>query len=272
MKLRASNLAIGLVTLAVITAGVTGVVVRQKIHAVAQRGPLRIVFEGGSASGLHKGGSVNFDGVQVGEVVSLKLENPRQIVALTTVENSAPIRKDTVVGLEFQGLTGIAAISLTGGEAAAPPPPLDADGVPTLVADLTEMVTIRDTLQSVDRLIVTNQAAVKEALSGFQDSTASLAGKADTIEGVLRKADGAVDGFGRAIAKVDGAITKVDDVMPGLTSGGDELYQSVKSMRELIESFDKRSAAFMNEGRRSLLDISQAANRVEHKFDTRSVR
>ena len=84
-----------------------------------QRGPLRIVFEG-SASGLLKGGSVNFDGVQVGEVTSLKLESPRKIVALVTLENSAPIRKDTVVGLEFQGLTGVAAISLTGGARAAP--------------------------------------------------------------------------------------------------------------------------------------------------------
>src|SRR4051794_4811833 len=144
------------------------------MHAIQQRGPLRIIFEG-SASGLHAGGSVNFDGVQVGEVLSLKLENPRRIVALTRVENSAPIRKDTVVGLEFQGLTGIAAISLTGGAAAAAPPPLDLDGIPTLHADLTEIVTIRQTLQSVDRLIVSNQATVKDALQGFESDTARLA-------------------------------------------------------------------------------------------------
>jgi phospholipid/cholesterol/gamma-HCH transport system substrate-binding protein len=173
MKLRGSNLAIGSIALAAMAVGLAGVLVRQKIHAVADRGPLRIIFEG-SASGLHQGGNVNFDGVLVGQVVSLKLENPRRIVALTTVENSAPIRKDTVVGLEFQGLTGVAAISLVGGAAAAPPPPLDADGVPTLNADLTEIVTVRETLQSVDRLIVTNQAAVKDALTGFQTYTASL--------------------------------------------------------------------------------------------------
>ena len=80
---------------------------------------MRIVFEGGSASGLLKGGAVNFDGVQVGEVTSLKLESPRKIVALVMLDNSAPVRKDTVVGLEFQGLTGVAAIALTGGAPAA---------------------------------------------------------------------------------------------------------------------------------------------------------
>jgi phospholipid/cholesterol/gamma-HCH transport system substrate-binding protein len=271
MKLRATNLTIGLLTLAVIGAGLAGVLIRQKIHAVAQRSPLRIVFDG-STSGLRKGGSVNFDGVQVGEVVSLTLQNPRSIVVETTVENSAPIRQDTLVGVEFQGLTGIAAISLTGGEAAAPPPPLDADGVPTLHADLTETVTVRETLQNVDRMIVSNQAAIRDALSGFQDSTAALVTKADAIDGVMRKADTAADSFDRAIAKIDSAIAKVDDVMPSLTSGGNELYQSVKSMHELVASFNKRSAAFMNEGRRSLLDISEAANKVQRKFNTQSGR
>src|ERR1700682_1103822 len=159
MKARASNLMIGSTTLVVIPSAFVGFLGFQKIHGIAQRGPLRIVFEG-SASGLRQGGNVNFDGVQVGEIKSLKLDNPRKVVALTMVDNSAPIRKDTVVGLEFQGLTGVAAISLTGGAAAAPPAPLDLDGIPTLTADLTEIVTIRETLQSVDRLIVTNQAMV----------------------------------------------------------------------------------------------------------------
>jgi phospholipid/cholesterol/gamma-HCH transport system substrate-binding protein len=272
MKVRATNLVIGSATLAVIAAALGIVLGLQKLHFVQQRGPLRVVFEG-SASGLHKGGAVNFDGIQVGEVISLKLENPRRIVALTRVENSAPIRKDTIVGLEFQGLTGIAAISLTGGDAAAPPPPLDADGVPTLVADLTEIVTIRETLQSVDRLIVSNQATIKDGLQSFETYTASLAEKSEGITSVVRKADGAIGSFESAMARVDGAITKVAGVMPGLANGdGTELYRSVKSLRELVEGFNKRSAAFMNEGRRSLIDISQAVTKVDRKLDPRTGR
>ena len=85
------------------------------------------------------------------------------------VDNSAPIRKDTVVGLEFQGLTGVAAISLTGGAAAAPPVPLDEDGIPTLTADLSEIQSIRDTLHNVDRILVGNQATIKDALLEFRD-------------------------------------------------------------------------------------------------------
>src|ERR1700752_860522 len=133
MKVRASNLMIGTTTLAVIAAAFVGLLGYRKIHGIQQRSPLRIVFEG-SASGLRKGGSVNFDGVQIGEIKSLKLDSPRKIVAFVMVDNSAPLRKDTVVGLEFQGLTGVAAISLVGGADTAPPVPLDVDGVPILTA------------------------------------------------------------------------------------------------------------------------------------------
>ena len=108
---------IGSATLVLIAAAFAGLLGYQKIHALRQQSPLRIVFEG-SASGLRSGGSVNFDGVQIGEIKSLKLDNPRKIVALVSVDSSAPIRKDTIVGVEFQGLTGLAAIALTGGAAA----------------------------------------------------------------------------------------------------------------------------------------------------------
>jgi phospholipid/cholesterol/gamma-HCH transport system substrate-binding protein len=264
MKARASNLMIGTTTLAVIAAAFVGVLGFRKIHSIQQRGPLRIVFEG-SASGLQKGGSVNFDGVQVGEILSLKLDNPRKIVAFTRVDNTAPIRKDTVVGLEFQGLTGVAAISLTGGAAEAPPVPLDADGVPTLTADLSEIQSIRDTLHSVDRILVGNQATIKDGLLSFETYTASLAGKGDAIEQVLGKAN-------NAFASFDSAVTKIDNVIPGLADGkADELFEKVKSIREFAETFNKKSAAFIEEGRRSLLDISEGAVKVTRKFDPQAV-
>src|SRR6202140_1822129 len=185
MKLKASNLMVGTTTLAVIAAGFVGMLAIQKIRAVRQQGPLRIVFEG-SASGLRKGGSVNFDGVQIGEIKSLTLDNPRKVVAFVMVDNSAPIRKDTIVGLEFQGLTGIAAISLTGGAPAAPPVPLDEDGVPTLTADLSETQSIRDTLHNVDRILVSNQTVLKDSLLSFETYTSTLASSGEAIDSIMR--------------------------------------------------------------------------------------
>jgi phospholipid/cholesterol/gamma-HCH transport system substrate-binding protein len=261
MKRPASNLMIGVSTLAVIAVALIALLGYRKVHSVQSRGPLRIVFEGGSATGLLKGGAVNFDGVQVGEVVSLKLQSPRQIVAMVMLDNAAPIRKDTVVGLEFQGLTGVAAVALTGGAAAAAPVPLGQDGVPTLVADLTEMQSIRDTLHSVDRVLTDDREVLKDTLLGFESSSASLAGKGDEIERLLRQAETALDGF-------DGGIARINGLVPGLAEGSHgELFQKLKSIRELAQSFNKRSAVFMDDGRRTLLDISDGARQLDRKLD-----
>jgi phospholipid/cholesterol/gamma-HCH transport system substrate-binding protein len=227
------------------------------LHTTKQRSPLRVVFEG-PAAGLRNGGSVNFNGIRVGEVVSVKLDNPRRVVALAMVENNAPIRKDTLVGLEFQGLTGVAAISLKGGEEAAPSPPLDEDGIPTLTADPNKLqdVTeaIRGTLQNINKIVADNQESVKNSLKNLETFTNSLARNSEKIDGVM--------------AKVDGVMLKADSLMLGLNTlaggkDGGELFQAVKSIRELADDFDKRSGALMTDGRRTLGDISRAVNNFD---------
>ena len=264
METRANFVLIGSFTLAVIAAAFGFVLWFQSLHTTKARSPLRIVFEG-SASGLRNGGSVNFNGIRIGEVVSVKLDDPRRVVALAMVENAAPIRKDTLVGLEFQGLTGVAAISLKGGEVAAPPIPLDEDGVPILTADLASLQdvteSIRATLQNVNRVVAENQAAVKNTLQNVETFTASLARNAGKIDDVVQK-------FNEVMSKADGVMAKTDNLMLGLDTiaggkDGGELLQTVKSIRELADDFNKRSGALMTDGRRTLGDISRAVDNLD---------
>jgi phospholipid/cholesterol/gamma-HCH transport system substrate-binding protein len=264
METRANFVLIGAFTLAVIAAAFGFVLWFQSLHTVKQRSPLRIVFEG-PAAGLRNGGSVNFNGIRVGEVISVKLDNPRRVVALAMVENNAPIRKDTLVGLEFQGLTGVAAIALKGGEVAAPPVPKDDDGVPRLTADPNALqdVTeaIRGTLQNINRLVADNQEAVKGSLQNLETFTTSLARNSEKIDSIMLKVDG-------VMGKADSVMSKTDNLMLGLNTlaggkDGGELLQAVKSIRELADDFDKRSGALMSEGRRTLGDISRAVNNLD---------
>jgi phospholipid/cholesterol/gamma-HCH transport system substrate-binding protein len=257
METRANYVLIGSFTLAVIAAAIGFVLWFQSLHTTKQRSPFRVVFEG-PAAGLRNGGSVNFNGIRVGEVVSVKLDNPRRVVALAMIENNTPLRKDTLVGLEFQGLTGVAAISLKGGEEAAPPPPLDEDGIPTLTADPNKLqdVTeaIRGTLQNINKIVADNQESVKNSLKNLETFTNSLARNSEKIDGVM--------------AKVDGVMVKADNLMLGLNTlaggkDGGELFLTVKSIRELAEDFDKRSGALITDGRRTLGDISRAVNNFD---------
>ena len=68
--------------------------------------------------------------------------------------------------------------------------------------------------------------------------------------------------------KVDGVMGKADNLMLGLNAiaggnAGGELFQTVKSIRELADDFDKRSGALMTDGRKTLGDISRAVNNLD---------
>jgi len=258
--MKTTNLVIGTTTLAVLAAAFVGMLAVQKIRGVRNQNPLRIVFNG-SASGLRRGGGVIFDGVPAGEIKSIKLESPRRIVALVMLDNSAPIRKDTTVGIEFQGLTGIAAISLIGGAPAAPPVPLDEDGVPILTADWSEQQSVTDTLHNVDHIIVDNETVIKDALLSFETYTASLKSKGDAIDGALARAD-------EAFASFDNVVARINDAIPGLAEGEEgALYQKVRSIHDLAESFNKRSGVVLEEARHTLADISDGAARITVKLN-----
>jgi phospholipid/cholesterol/gamma-HCH transport system substrate-binding protein len=250
---------IGSLFLALIAGGFGVFIGLKKFAGVRGLVPLRVVFEG-SASGLHKGGSVNFDGIRVGEVVSLKLDHPRRVVALAMIEASAPVRKDTEAGLEFQGLTGVAAISLIGGSIDGPPVPLDKDGIPVLTADpdalLDVQEKIRVALRNVDRIIAENQVAVKDTLRNFETFTATLANNGERITEIVDSAD-------KAMAGVDSGFARADKFLGSLGSAkyGGDLLPTVISLRELIESFDKRSDTLIADTRRMLQDLSQSINK-----------
>jgi phospholipid/cholesterol/gamma-HCH transport system substrate-binding protein len=259
--MRATNLVIGTTTLAVLAAGFVGILVVQKVRAVRNQSPIRIVFDG-SASGLRKGGAVNFDGVPAGQILSIKLENPRKIVVMAMLDNSAPIRKDTIVGIEFQGLTGVAAVSLVGGAPSAPPVPLDADGVPVLTADLREQQeSVVDTLHRVDKFLIENRESIKDTMLSAESYTASLKSKADAIDSILGKADSAFAGF-------DSGMDRITNALPGFVDGkAEELFEKMKSLRELADTYKKKAATFMEDGRKMLSDLSESANNMTRKID-----
>jgi len=257
METRANYVLIGSFTLAVIAAAIGFVLWFQSLHTTKLRSPLRVVFEG-PAAGLRNGASVNFNGIRIGEVVSVKLDNPRRVVSLAMVENSAPIRKDTLVGLEFQGLTGVAAISLKGGSEVAPPPSTDEDGIPTLTADPDRLqdVTeaIRGTLQNINKLVADNQESVRNSLKNLETFSASLAHSSERIDAIM--------------TKVDGVMFKADNLLLGLNTlaggkDGGELFQAAKSIRELADDFNRRTGVLMADGRRTLADISRAVNNFD---------
>ncbi|MBN9580647.1 MAG: MCE family protein [Afipia sp.] len=252
METKANFVLIGAFTLAVIGAAFGFVFWFQSLGAAAQRVPLRIVFEG-AASGLRTGGNVNFNGIKIGEVTSIKLDDPKRVVVITAVDKNAPIRKDSVVGLEFAGLTGVSSISLKGGTVEAGGVPVGDDGVPTLTADPNAIQDIgeavRGVLQNVNRLVSDNQEALKSSIGNLETFSKSLAANS---------------------ARIDSIMAGVDNLMGNKDGKEGELQLAAKSFRELAENLDKRTAMLLSDGRvligdsrRTLADISRAVNNFD---------
>src|SRR6478609_4416772 len=122
METRARYTLIGAFMLAVIAASFAFVYWLENQGGFGEHTSYRLRFDS-SVSGLQSGSAVLFNGIRVGEVTGLGLDpdHPDQVIATIGVVRGVPVRSDTVVGIESQGLTGGAAVTLTGGDASSPP-------------------------------------------------------------------------------------------------------------------------------------------------------
>ena len=112
MEFRARYLLMGVFILAAILLALGFVYWLRTTVGLGDRAAYVVRFDT-PAIGLWKGAPVLFNGVRVGDVSGLRLNpaEPEQLLVDVTVSASAPVRADTVVGLSFQGLAGVPAIS-----------------------------------------------------------------------------------------------------------------------------------------------------------------
>ena len=188
METRARYALIGFFILAVFGAGFGFVYWLENKGGFGERETYRIQFES-SVPGLYVGSAVLFNGIRVGEVTSVSLNpaQPQQVLATISVMKDTPIREDTFVNVEQQGLTGGVAVTLTGGKSNAP---LAAEtGVATLVAppnvgrDWTQ--SARDAFQQVEQILDENQMSFKESIENIEVFTDALARNSDKFDGIL---------------------------------------------------------------------------------------
>jgi phospholipid/cholesterol/gamma-HCH transport system substrate-binding protein len=299
METRANYVLIGVFTLAVVV-GVFGFIYWfQNIGGTGERAYYRIVFDG-SVSGLRTGASVLFNGIRVGEVTGLTLDSkrPKQVVARISVDKSVAIREDTEIGLEFQGLTGISALSLKGGNPDKPPligaAKITDDG-PLLVAPpgATQDVTqaARDALRKVQEFIEDNQTAFKNALANIDSFTAALARNSENVDRTLTSVEKFTAALGRNSENVDktlasieqftGALARTSDRIDRIAAGlenltggpdgkGGDINEAARSIKELADNLDKRTAdltvgilRLTNSGTRALSTIDKAAKNFD---------
>jgi phospholipid/cholesterol/gamma-HCH transport system substrate-binding protein len=192
METRAPYALIGAFVLGVIGAAFGVVYWLHNTSSLTERTMYRIRFEN-TVSGLLTGAAVLFNGIRVGEVTALALDpsNPNLVTATIAVAAGTPVRTDTKVGLDFQGLTGVPVIALQGG---SKPVGTTSPGEPfTLTADplagQSMTAAARDALRRLDGILADNADPLRSTIANLNTFSAALARNADKLDSIVKGLD-----------------------------------------------------------------------------------
>ncbi len=185
METRAPYLIVGALICVIIGAAFGFVYWLHNVGGLGPRATYSVRFNG-SVPGLLVGAGVLFNGIRVGEVTSLSLvpDDTHRVDAKISVAVGTPVRRDTKVSLEFQGLTGVPVIALEGGEARQEP-----TGTWQLVAEpgagqsMTQAA--RDALRRMDTVLADNSSSLQATISNLRTFSDGLARNTNRIDGIL---------------------------------------------------------------------------------------
>ncbi len=270
METRANFAVIGAFTLAVVLAALSFVAWFSGSSKQSARKAYRLVFTS-SVSGLSSGSMVTFNGLRVGEVKGVDLgEDPNQVVANIEVAERTPVKTDTRARLEYQGLTGVASVALTGGgtdtKALAGP----IDNPPTIQADRSDFQNIVESLQKlsakVDTILETANALLK-------DNSALITDTVKNADVLTQRLATSADGLNKVL---DSAQTMLNQ--PGARELLGQANDAAAAFKRLADNLDKRSkdiadglGKFSNSGLRDYQSLAADGKRTLDELN-RTVR
>ncbi|KQN54120.1 ABC transporter permease [Pseudomonas sp. Leaf48] len=135
METRAHHVLIGLLSVIVVTAALLFGLWLAKSSVDTEFKDYEVVFNE-AVSGLSKGSSVQYSGIKVGDVVSLRLDpkDPRRVLARIRLGGETPVKEDTEAKLALTGVTGTSIIQLSGGTPQSPTLKGKDGKLPTIIA------------------------------------------------------------------------------------------------------------------------------------------
>jgi phospholipid/cholesterol/gamma-HCH transport system substrate-binding protein len=245
-----------------------------------------IVFVG-PVKGLSKGGEVDFNGIQVGEVTKVALDkaDPSRVIARARVTSDVPVRADSLASLEMQGVTGVNRVLISAGTRSTPllkttvphgvVPVIHtkAGALSSLVASSGETLqAAQEALNRVNRLLSDENlkelsgamADLHEVTSGAKSSKQLIA-NADRAAQSFRKladsSDELVSGDGkRAARELADAATQIK----GVATDAREL---VKSIRGPAGDFAQTGAPQLTQAINSLQQAADSLNRLASRAE-----
>ena len=245
MEIKSNNVLIGIATLVALLGIFIFSLWLSRVQLDRQFAYYRIVFQG-SVSGLSKSGQVQFNGLPVGRVTDLSLDenDPSKVIAMIQVDARTPVKEDSVAQLDPSGITGVAVVQLTGG---SPGSKLLRDvskdtyplihGAPSTLQELAQSAP--ETLQNANKLIKdlskvvrANQESITHTLVNIDKLSTALAGNSEQISQAIKNLSDASQHLNRMSRNAD------DLVQNDARAFIDDANKTSRSYRQLADDLD----------------------------------
>ncbi len=251
METKANYAIVGFFTMLVIGAAFGFVYWMAEYGRGGPMAPLAIRIPG-SANGLSIGSPVRFNGIAVGSVRNLYIDNedPNFSVAFTEVREDAPVTSGTKAVLEIQGLTGAAYIELSGGGPGSGEAILARaidTGEPAILT--AEQSSVTNLLSTADRILQRADGAVAELQGFIADARTPLTNtvrNAETFSKSLADNAQGIDEFLKSVSALSNSVSGLSGRLDSTLGAAEDLFKALNSEKidQILTNTERATASF----------------------------
>lgn len=243
------------------------------------------IYFDGSVSGLSRGSPVRYLGVDVGRVVTMRVDrrSSARVQVIADIDSEAPVSGRTVAQLSLQGVTGLLYIDLIENRGKlSVSEPVSSERYPVIassrsnfdlfLASLPGVVAqANEALNRVNRILSdTNITAVARALQSLDEAAAHLPGTLRGAEAVVAELRTSAQDFGATMAALRTLAEKsgpdVGEALARMRVASEHLASASAGLDRFISENERELRGFARDGLPEIERLLQDARSAAAEF------
>ncbi|WP_313430124.1 MlaD family protein, partial [Pseudomonas sp.] len=272
METRAHHVLIGLVTVLVVAGAMLFGLWLTKSSVDDAFKDYEVIFNE-AVSGLSRGSPVQYNGIKVGDVTSLRLDpkDPRRVLARVRLSGDTPVKEDTQAKLTLAGVTGNSFIQLSGGTPHSPELKGKDGKLPVIVASPSPISRL---LNDSSDLVTNINMLLHNATQMFSDSNiehlSNTLANLDHTTGAFANQNGGISEAIAQLAQVgkqaNATLAETQALMRNANGLlGTQGKQAIGSAEQAMQSLAASAAtlnSLLQDNRQSIDDGAQGLNQL----------
>lgn len=239
-----------------------------------------LVYPEESLTGLSRNSPVKYQGIDVGRVRELGLDEQGRVRVLISVGENVPVRADTKVRLASQGLTGLGHLELVPGDPDAPRPRADEHAYPVLpnapslrsrleqavedgLASIDRMGERMETLLSEDNIrgLTRTMANIERISESLADNSEHLNRTLTEAEALIRDTRALVNAAPETLTRMQRSLDRFDAAVGSVKTVADDLQATQAQGSRTLERVNRETLPELNRTLRDVRDVTRTLDR-----------